>query len=263
MTMLHRDFPEFFIENHARLNGIIPEDIAQLHNVVNSAVTNSVLADQPDPFDRGLKINRLEQTRQSPVVYADLGEMLTKAGILIAVSNALSGEIAEQEVQTILAALQRPDQTPDLLTINYLVLYLGVKATSTSSVYSAASPVARLLDRLLQSSTSIRYHIISAMTNQLRYVNAHTHYFSTALTHTFSVSSEEVQQQIMTIFVKRLGMPRPHPWGLIISVLEIIKNPVHDLWSLPWVKAQPQVEQMLHTIAQYQERQPRSPQPPA
>ncbi|QIW95080.1 hypothetical protein AMS68_000598 [Peltaster fructicola] len=253
MTMLHRDFPEFLIENHARLNGYIPDEMAQLHNVVNSVASHAVLAEQPDPFERGLKINRLDQTRQQPAVFADLGKMLTDAGIMITVSSALGGEISSDKVDTILAALQQPDGSPDFALSNYLILYLGVKATSASSVYTAAGPEARLIDRLLQDSGSaVRYGILSAMTSQLRYVNAHTHYFSTALTHTFSISSEEIQQQIITIFVKRLAVPRPHPWGLIISVLEIIKNSTSDLWSLPWVKTQPQVENILLTIAQYQ-----------
>lgn len=261
MTMLHRDFPEFLIENHARLNGLIPEDMAQLHNVVNSAATHAVLTEQPDPFERGLKINRLEQVRQLPAIHTDLDNVLSEAGIKDLVDRALNtSEVSADDVQSLLTALGRPDGGVDALLTNYLVLYVGVKATSASSVFSAAAPTARLIERMLQDSRpAIRYHFISAMTNQLRYVNGQTQYFSTALTHMFTVCPEEIQQQIMAVYVKRLAVPRPHPWGLIISVLELIKNQTYDLWALPWVKTQPQVESMLVTLAQYQDRMPHSP----
>ena len=261
MLLLHRDFPDFLIEKHAELNAAVPAQINQLHNIINSAATAAAVLDQPDPFQRGLKINRLEQVRQSPAVHTDLEKILRDAGILEPVQRALSGpEIREDDFKAIISALSPEEKPIDVLLVNALLVYIGVKATAASSVFSAAAAPARLMERLSRiPNAEARFHVVSAMIDQLRYVNGHTQYFSTALTHMFGICSEELQKTIMSIFVQRLAIPRPHPWGLIITVLELIRNPSIDIWSLPWIKTAPQVENMLVNLAQHQERIPHSP----
>jgi len=259
MLMLHRDFPEFLIENHAVLNAMIPERVSQLHNLINSAATQSVVADQPDPFERGLKINRLEQVRQPPAIYTDHTRILRDAGMLDNVEKALNGSV--DEIEAVVATLGTA-ATVDTFLINVIILHIGVQATSGSSVFSAGAPAARLLERLLNDTRpETRFHIMCAITNQLRYVNGHTHYFSTALVHFFSVGSDDLRQSLMNVFVNRLSMARPHPWGLLVTMLELIKNPAYDIWGFGWIKAHPTVETMLMTLVQHQERMPVSVSP--
>jgi CCR4-NOT transcription complex subunit 1 len=98
------------------------------------------------------------------------------------------------------------------------------------------------------------------MANQIRYVNSMTHYYSTAMQHWFSTGAQEVQEQIMRVLCERLMVPRPHPWGLIVMMLEMVKNETNNIWSLPWIKTAPQVESMLLNLAHSQDqRQARSP----
>ena len=255
MLMLHRDYPEFLIENHAVLNAMVPERISQLHNLINSAATHAVAAEQPDPFERGLKINRLEQVRQEPPVHTDHEKVLREANVLQPVQKALGGSL--DETSAILAAFTKDNGQVDTLLVNVLILHVGVSATSASTVFSAAAAPAKFLERLLaEARPEVRFHLLCALTNQLRYVNGHTQYFSTALVHLFSVQSDEIRQSLMNVFVNRLSMARPHPWGLLITMLELIKNPAYDIWNFTWIKAHPQVENMLMTLVQHQERMP-------
>jgi CCR4-NOT transcription complex subunit 1 len=255
MLMLHRDYPEFLIENHAVLNAMVPERISQLHNLINSAATHAVVAEQPDPFERGLKINRLEQVRQAPPVHTDHERMLRETNILQPVERALNG--SADEISAVLAAFDNEDGQVDTLLINVLILHVGIRATASSTVFSATAPPAKFLERLLtEARPEVRFHILCALTNQLRYVNGHTQYFSTALVHMFSVESDEIRQSLMNVFVNRLSMARPHPWGLLVTMLELIKNPAYDIWNFSWIKAHPQVENMLMTLVQHQERMP-------
>jgi CCR4-NOT transcription complex subunit 1 len=255
MLMLHRDYPEFLIENHAVLNAMVPERISQLHNLINSAATHAVVAEQPDPFERGLKINRLEQVRQAPPVHTDHERMLRETNILQPVERALNG--SSDEISAVLAAFDHEDGQVDTLLINVLILHVGIRATANSTVFSATAPPAKFLGRLLtEARPEVRFHILCALTNQLRYVNGHTQYFSTALVHMFSVESDEIRQSLMNVFVNRLSMARPHPWGLLVTMLELIKNPAYDIWNFSWIKAHPQVENMLMTLVQHQERMP-------
>jgi len=94
--------------------------------------------------------------------------------------------------------------------------------------------------------------LISAMANQVRYPNAHTHWFSTAMIHLFTVGSEDVQQQIARVLIERLMVARPHPWGLIVTILELVKNTNYNIWEMRWMKAAPEVERMLLSLAHSQ-----------
>ncbi|KAK4547743.1 hypothetical protein LTR36_000701 [Oleoguttula mirabilis] len=261
LLMLHHDFPEFLIENHLQLNSSIPIGCAQLHNIVNSAVSRAIMSDQPDPFTPGLKINRLDQVRQAPIVQSNIDQILVDAGVKQAIERVCAGsELRDDDYATISSALGPADGPASALIANALIVYVGIHATSASSVFSSAAPPARLLERLLrESSHAKRYQVVSAMMNQVRYVNAHTHYFSTALQHMFTISSDELKEQIMRVLVERLMVPRPHPWGVIVMILELVKNTTVDIWSMPWMKTAPQVVSMLMSLAHSHDRMPRSP----
>src|SRR5690606_32525672 len=96
---------------------------------------------------------------------------------------------------------------------------------------------------------STRYYLISAIVNQLRYPNSHTHWFSYLLLHLFGFPNNTttyseaeaanlagIQEQITRVLLERLLVHRPHPWGLIITLLEILKNNSYGFWELPFVK---------------------------
>jgi len=261
LLMLHHDFPEFLIEEHFQLSSSIPIGCAQLHNVVNSAVSRAIMNDQPDPFTPGLKVNRLDQVRQAPIVQGNIDLILVDAGIKEAIERICAGSELKEEDYTVISAAVAPAEGPGMtLLANALIVYIGMHATSASSVFSSAAPLARLIERLLRESRqAVRYLLVSAMMNQVRYVNAHTHYFSTALQHMYTIANEDLQEQIMRVLVERLLVPRPHPWGIIVMILEMVKNSSMGLWEKPFMKTAPQVQSMLMTLAQSQDRMPRSP----
>jgi len=258
VLMLHHDFPGFLLEHHVLLNSSIPVTCFQLHNVVNSAITGALLTQQPDPFSTGLKVNRLEQIRQQPTIGTNLEKTLNEAGIKDALQRCCAGnnELASDELDIVLAAIERgPNMNAKLLLLNTMIAFVGINATSTSSSFSAAGAPALLLNRLLKElQPELRYYLVTAMLNQVRYINAHTHYFSTALQHFFTSGDEALQQTMMRAICERLGVPRPHPWGLIVMVLELVKNPGVNVFELSWMKGAPQVESMLRGLVQSQER---------
>jgi CCR4-NOT transcription complex subunit 1 len=260
-TMLHHDFPDYLIQNHMTLNASVPLQCLQLQNIVNSAVTRAVFNDQPDPFTPGLKINRLEQVRQHPLCQSDYVEVMQEANFMAEVERIAGNSGDDEDFDTVLAHVDPQDGRVDGLVVNALVVYIGIQQTNVASVFSSASGGARLLERLLRvCSPKARYHLVSAMANQIRYVNSMTHYYSTAMQHWFSTGAQEVQEQIMRVLCERLMVPRPHPWGLIVMMLEMVKNETNNIWSLPWIKTAPQVESMLLNLAHSQDqRQARSP----
>ncbi len=262
LLVLHHDFPEFLAENHFRLCSVIPTHCSQLRNLILSAYPSS-LPELPDPFTDGLKVDRLEEIRKSPTIAGDVEEPLRKAKIKEILDASLrSGEVHDEDISSIASAVQAVEPNDrgdtscsanaDSVLLNALVLYVGstgISATGNKGgpTFTNTSPQAVLLEKLTKElNPEARYYLLSAIANQLRYPNSHTHYFSYALLHLFGADhadqqESDVRQQITRVLLERLIVHRPHPWGLIITLLELLKNPSYMFWELPFIKAAPEV----------------------
>ena len=139
-------------------------------------------------------------------------------------------------------------------TINAAVLHIGVQAIAqlqakTASVTNGA-PM-DIFQRLVNDlGVEMRYLFLNAIANQLRYPNSHTHYFSCVLLYLFSEAKQEiVQEQITRVLLERLIVHRPHPWGLLITFIELIKNPRYNFWSHEFTRCAPEIERLFESVA--------------
>ena len=99
-------------------------------------------------------------------------------------------------------------------------------------------------------SAEERYLFLNAIANQLRYPNNHTHYFSCVLLYLFSeAGSERVQEQITRVLVERLIVHRPHPWGLLITFIELIKNPRYAFWTHSFTRCAAEIERVFESVS--------------
>ncbi|KAK4994590.1 CCR4-NOT core subunit cdc39 [Elasticomyces elasticus] len=250
VVALHHDYPEFLAEYHWQLNAGIPTQCTQLHNIINEAVPRNVQSGLPNPFAPGLKINRLDASREAPIIKGDPGKLLQNRGVKDTIDVAvLASEISDHHFTQIVSALKPdrndfmdvPGTTISILMLNALMVYIGESSTVSSSVFTGAATSAKLLQRLARDlDHEMRYHYIGAIINQLRYPCSHTHYFSGALLHLFTTGSEVVQEQILRVLLERMLTPKPQPWGLIVTILELAKNPDYNISELPWLKASPE-----------------------
>ncbi|KAF1365387.1 Not1-domain-containing protein [Lizonia empirigonia] len=277
LLVIHHDFPEFLVEHHFRLCNSIPMHCTQLRNLIVSAYPSTIL-EMPDPFTAGLKVDRLENNLQAPVIRTDVVEILSKAGIKANVDNLLNAsEPKAQDIRKVCDAIYFPQAkesgfelvptTADPALIHALVLYIGVATLGTEAakapLFDPEGPAARLMARLVKDfHPEAKFHFISAIANQLRYPNTHTHFFSYALLHLFGPPNDdedalEIQQTITRVLLERLLVHRPHPWGLIITLLEILKNRTYAFWDLPFVKAAPEVERLFNALFTHAQQSPR------
>ena len=258
LLILHHDFAEFLADNHFRLCNIIPAHCTQLRNVVLSAYPSS-FPELPDPFSAGLKVDRLEEIRKAPKIVGDIVSPLVRNGVKDVVDQSLRDkDLSEEIIAKIAEATYRPDSSGfgssmDATFVHALVLYIGESAISSTSpkgstsAFSKESVQASLMSKLAREfQPEARYCFLSSIANQLRYPNSHTHYFSYALLHLFGndladQQESDVRQQITRVLLERLIVHRPHPWGLIITLLELLKNQAYMFWDLPFIKAAPEV----------------------
>ncbi|KAI0584436.1 ccr4-not transcription complex subunit protein [Pyrenophora tritici-repentis] len=277
LLVVHHDFPEFLVENHFRFCNSIPMHCTQLRNLIVSAYPSTIL-EMPDPFTAGLKADRLEHDLQAPVIRADIAHILSEAGIKGAIDNLLKGsELKNQDVDKVRQAVYYPEAksagfelvptTANPKLIHAITLYIGISTLGAGSasapIFDAESPATKAIERLVKDlHPEARFHFISAIANQLRFPNTHTHFYSYTLLHLFGPPNDdslalEIQETIIRVLLERLLVHRPHPWGLIITLLEILKNRTYGFWDLPFVKAAPEVERLLNALFTHAQQSPR------
>ena len=95
-----------------------------------------------------------------------------------------------------------------------------------------------------------RYYVLSAAANQLRFPNEHTHFFSFLLLHLFAEARHEfIREQVTRVLLERLLANRPHPWGLMVTFLELIKNSRYRFWDYSFVTLSPEIEKVFTSVA--------------
>lgn len=252
VLILHHDFPEFLAENHFRLCNAIPSHCTQLANLVLSAYPSS-FADLPNPFVTGLKTDRLEEMKKPPRLADDYLSVLQSENLRDPIDGALRSNTFSADFVTRLAdAVMIPNSNGfnvDITLLHAIVLYVGQSATAVrakAALFSPSSASAVLLTKLSKElSPNALYHFVNSMVNQLRYPNTHTHFFSYAILHLFSVAEAEAESDIRLIIVRvlleRMHVVKPHPWGLVVLTLELFKNPEYNFWGQAFVKDLPAV----------------------
>ena len=269
LLVIHHDYPEFLAENHFRFCNSIPMHCTQLRNLVVSAYPSSFM-EMPDPFSNGKKFDRGDDCRSAPTVRFDVEQLLSEAAVKGLLDNLLdvSTQPTMADVEAVCHATYYATAKPmgfefiateaNVPLIHAIVLYIGSAALASQQseepTFDGEAPHARLLEQLArQMRSEARFHLISAVANQLRWPNMHTNYFGKALLHLYGPPNGdpevlEIQETITRVLLERLIVHRPHPWGLIITLLELIKNPVYEFWSAPFIKKAPEVRtQCEHT----------------
>lgn len=59
---------------------------------------------------------------------------------------------------------------------------------------------------------------------------------------TVSAVESKLSSSSFRVLLERLIVNRPHPWGLLITFIELIKNPAFKFWSHDFVHCAPEIE---------------------
>ncbi|KAI7825698.1 CCR4-Not complex component, Not1-domain-containing protein [Gamsiella multidivaricata] len=264
MLVLLHDFPEFLCDYHFSFCDVIPSSCIQLRNLILSAFPRNMRL--PDPFTPNLKVDLLAEIHQPPRVLSDY-----TVNLPVMFRRDLDAYLQNREQAAVLEnvgeALTADSNGQDLIAggskynvpmINALVLYVGVNGIAQLHVKTAesSSPIAQTppMDIYQQLANELdaegRYIFLSAIANQLRYPNSHTHYFSRVLLFLFyETSQESIKEQITRVLLERLVVNRPHPWGLLITFIELIKNPRYAFWEHSFTRIDPDIEKLFDSVS--------------
>ncbi|PVD20962.1 hypothetical protein C0Q70_19125, partial [Pomacea canaliculata] len=258
LVLLH-DFPEFLCDYHYTFCDVIPPNCIQMRNLVLSAFPRQMRL--PDPFTPNLKVDNLPDITQAPRILTNYVGIIQPPSF----KKDLESYLKTRSPITFLSDLKSNLQSSEsgchynIQLINALVLYVGTQAiqhvhskgqTPSISTIAPSSHMDIFQNLAVNLDTEGRYLFLTAISNQLRYPNSHTHYFSCTLLYLFAqANTEAIQEQITRVLLERLIVNRPHPWGLLITFIELIKNPTYKFWNHEFVHCAPEIQKLFESVA--------------
>jgi len=261
VIILQHDFPDFLAANQSKICASIPSHCVQLNNLILNA-SPEPYSKAPDALQPGLKVDRLEDVRQTLDSINDSESALRQSGLLDVLDQALASGPSEDAVAHIAHAIQQRKGrqsgagfvpvNADLQLIHSLVVYVGKHSIARAELkggpnFVATSPDVALLSMLVHElRPEPRYFFLSTFVDQLRAPNAYTHYFSQALLEMFGSDlsdpeETDIRQQVTRILLERLIGQWPQPWGLVVTIIELVKNEKYMFFDLPFIKNNPEV----------------------
>jgi len=216
----------------------------------------------PDPFMSNLKVDQLPEINTSPRLNVNLASLITPASLKTDLDSYLNNRSPVSFLSELRSKLQvsnEPGQKYNVPLMNSVVLYVGVQAIQAIQTKEQRPSIATIAhtahmdifqNLAVDLDTEGRYLFFNAIANQLRYPNSHTHYFSCTLLYLFAEANfPAIQEQITRILFERLVALRPHPWGLLITFIELIKNPFYKFWTHQFVRCAPEIEKLFESVA--------------
>lgn len=260
LLLLLHDYPEFLCDCHFSFCDVVPPSCIQLRNLILSAFPKDMML--PDPFTPNLKVDMLPEIQINPQFLTNYTAALEKEELLLSFNSYLQLGTPQDFVSQLQPKLLLPTLDVYISGTNYnvplinsIVLHAGVvgldQMKSDGSVTITNSRSMDFYKKLASDlDTEGRYHFLNALANHLRYPNSHTHYFSCVLLYLFADSSQEiVKEQITRVLLERLIVNRPHPWGLLITFIELLKNPRYNFWSHSFTRCAPDIERLFESVA--------------
>ncbi|XP_075733812.1 CCR4-NOT transcription complex subunit 1 isoform X1 [Rhipicephalus microplus] len=271
LVLLH-DFPEFLCDYHYGFCDLIPANCIQMRNLILSAFPRHMRL--PDPFTPNLKVEVLPEITQAPRVLTNFASVIQPQSFKKDLDSYIKtrGPVTFlSELRSNLQATTEPGINYNVPLMNALVLYVGTQAiayiqskslTPSMSTITHSSHMDIFQNLAVDLDTEGRYLFLNAIANQLRYPNSHTHYFSCTLLYLFAeANTEAIQEQITRVLLERLIVNRPHPWGLLVTFIDLIKNPTFKFWSHEFVRCAPEIEKLFESVARscMQQKPPTEP----
>ncbi|THH15893.1 hypothetical protein EW146_g4659 [Bondarzewia mesenterica] len=259
LVLLH-DFPEFLSEYYFSFCDAIPPRCIQLRNIILSAFPPSIVL--PDPHLRNVKFDSIPEMGPIPPILSDFTSGLRSGDLRTYLDQYLLGRGSPSFLPSLKDRLKQSPSEDDsevynLSLINSLVMYIGVssvaqaKAKSGSSLFNPNDLGVVALQYLATNlDTEGQHHLLSSMVLHLRYPNAHTHWFSSLLLHLFLEVKDDMFCEVLTkVLLERFIVHRPHPWGALVTFIELLRNPKYDFWSKDFIRAAPEVTLLLESVA--------------
>jgi len=234
LVMLH-DFPEFLIEASFVLVENLPDKFNQVRNIIFSAFPKTM--QPPDPFRVTEQIELRDEFRVLPNTLFNFEERVVSTKLHEEVVKYLTAKNDVNEIyfRNICSKFLTKDSALEVKinqpVVNAFVLFVPWMIYKSNDDYQKINDwkmasYALFWKLLVSSNYQMRETLLNSIINQIRYPNPITFYFTNLIFYIFSIqqTDDSLQEQIIRIFIERLIVDRPHPWGIMYAFIELIKE---------------------------------------
>jgi CCR4-NOT transcription complex subunit 1 len=229
LVLLH-DFPEFLSKFAYSFCEEIPDQFIQLRNIILASFPKTMRP--PDPFYVN-NLDQIEELKQFPIIYTSCFESkFFELNLHNDFNNYLQykNEVTFRQIWSKFffnssSTVINVSVVNSFIVIIPWMIYSKSKPNLTQ-VEELKNESHVLLAKLLkQENLEMREVILNAIFNQISYPNIITNYFIEFILSMFvDFDSESIHEQITRVFAERLIIEKPHPWGLIYTFIELIRN---------------------------------------
>ncbi|KAJ2610101.1 CCR4-NOT core subunit cdc39 [Coemansia sp. RSA 1365] len=264
LVVLH-DYPEFLASYALQLCDTVPANCVQLRNLLLSAYPRDMRL--PEPLTPNLKIDLLADISRSPDIPFDHAKPLESTHLRAELESYLHTQQPTDFAVSVIDKLRAndgPDTTLQteskqdavhysVAAINALVLHAVVVITrieDEAEREAAQRAALGLFQSILdEADAECRYLMVNGMANQLRFPSSHTYLYSRMILALFSKCGEDVRECIARVLIERILVNRPFPWGLLVTLIELLRNPFYAFWSHEFTRISPQIAEILSAVA--------------
>jgi len=271
---LFHDYPQFLLSYHYAFCDMIPPNCIQLRNLVLSAIPNKIMTQELLPkylvLDENIphheKLKKVQEMYSKPSILTKFENSIRPEEFMSKLEDYLqnrcqnehSTTFLTQELVGYLRANQdqvNQGQKWNTTVINAVVVFVGtetIKQILQAKLAPSPETVAHNACMDIYQSLAInldsdgRYQFLNAIANQLRFPNVHTWYFMEVILYIFAENEPNVKEQIARILLERVLERSPHPWGLQLTFLLMLKR--EDFWKSDFVNCSPNVRKMVEVV---------------
>ncbi|CAL5398079.1 unnamed protein product [Camellia sinensis] len=244
LVLLH-DYPEFLCNYHFSLCNVIPLSCIQMRNIILSAFPRNMRL--PGPSTPNLKIDLLAEISQSPHILSEVDAALKAKQIKGVLDEYLQ---TRQQGSSFLTELKQKLLLPpndaalagtryNVPLINSLVLYVGMQAIQ--QLQARTPPHGQSMASCVPLAVFLVGAALDIFQTLIMDLDTEGHYHF--------LNAEIIQEQITRVLLERLIVNRPHPWGLLITFIELIKNPRYNFWSRSFTRCAPEIEKLFESVS--------------
>lgn len=251
LVLLH-DFPEFLCSYHMTFCEVIPANCVQLRNLVLASFPKDMRL--PDPLNPDLNVDEVLEMSPQPLILSDYMRHLDQFGIRVTLDKVLlEGFESGFDVKSLLKVRGgiSGDRRYNPNVIAAVVMYAGEFGIERGGRLEGTW--VELIRRLVQELEPEGRHLaLLGIANQLRFPNKHTMFFSRLVLSFFlEFTDETLKEHLTRVLIERLIANRPHPWGLLITFVQLIKKREYNFWGYEFVRCAPEIEQLFENVAKF------------
>lgn len=245
LVILH-DCCDFLVCFGRLLATFLPFSATQLRNIMLAAVPSS-LSNLPDP---------LSSSVPNSFPKDEISGSLTELA-----SSGVPGEIRQQlsaggcSLSALVANYCTADTSQDLF-VGRIIFHLEAQEASRIDNSEALSDSMRksslyaiIESTMAEGNAHLTYTLISAIVDGLTYPCVMTAFSHHMLLMLFLSSSVTVREIITRVLLERLIVHRPHPWGLMVTLIELVRNERYRFWDFPYTRVTPEIERVFEAIS--------------